>query len=175
MEFKRHHRTLGAISQYASGHGIKKTGWSKTDLEFLRANENKLTYKEFYEALPHKTPRAIQAQIKLMNLTPALDNKFKQAKLLRDKIIQLALTKKYSNAEIATMTNCSRANITRTLKEANIQLENSCLKRVICIETKEVFNSLKAATDKYGPSVASCVAGYCKTAYGYHWKYIEEE
>lgn len=51
-------------------------------------------------------------------------------------------------------------------------------KRVINIDTEEVFESAKAACDKYGISPAnlsSCCHGKRKVAGGFHWKFIDDD
>ena len=48
-------------------------------------------------------------------------------------------------------------------------------KRVICVETDEVFDSIREANVKYGFNISNICAvckGKQKTAYGYHWKYV---
>lgn len=45
---------------------------------------------------------------------------------------------------------------------------------VICVETGEVFYSIKEASLKYGyygSNISSCCNGKLKTANGYHWRY----
>lgn len=47
-------------------------------------------------------------------------------------------------------------------------------KRVMCIETGEVFDSIREANVKYGFHISNICAvckGKAKTAYGYHWRY----
>jgi hypothetical protein len=48
--------------------------------------------------------------------------------------------------------------------------------KVICLETKEIFESIKNANNKYGPIGigASCRSNGIKLAGGYHWKYYYE-
>lgn len=51
-------------------------------------------------------------------------------------------------------------------------------KKVVCIETGEVFDSLKEAADKYGlqlPLIWKCCNGKQKTTGGYRWGYKEAE
>ena len=52
----------------------------------------------------------------------------------------------------------------------------NCCKKVVCVETNEVFESLKAAGERVGVSNSKiCIA--IKTGHmsgGYHWKYYEE-
>ena len=50
-------------------------------------------------------------------------------------------------------------------------------KKVICIETGQVFGTLKEAGECYGiskESICSCCKGKRETAGGYHWKYYDE-
>lgn len=49
--------------------------------------------------------------------------------------------------------------------------------KVICIETKEVFNSLKEASEKYkieSANIGACCRGKRTTAGEYHWMYHED-
>lgn len=50
-------------------------------------------------------------------------------------------------------------------------------KKVICLETKEIFNCIKSVEDKYGIcriSISKCCKRKIETAGGFHWKYLEE-
>lgn len=50
-------------------------------------------------------------------------------------------------------------------------------RKVLNIETNEVFNSLADAANAYNlkkTNICGCCRGKCKTAGGYHWKYLEE-
>ena len=52
----------------------------------------------------------------------------------------------------------------------------SHFKKVRCLETKEVFNSLKEASEKYNlnrDAIGNCCRRISKTAGGYHWEYIQ--
>lgn len=47
-------------------------------------------------------------------------------------------------------------------------------KRVMCIETGEVFDSIKEVNMKYGfhsENICACCKGRVKSANGYHWRY----
>lgn len=49
-------------------------------------------------------------------------------------------------------------------------------RKVTCIETKEVFVSIKEAADRYGllvPLIWKCCNGMQKTTGGFHWEYAE--
>lgn len=47
-------------------------------------------------------------------------------------------------------------------------------KKIVCIETQEIFPSIKKAKEKYNGDIQACLAGRQKVAAGYHWKFIEE-
>lgn len=51
-------------------------------------------------------------------------------------------------------------------------------KKVLLVETGQVFDSIKEAgitiIGKPSSRIVDCCKGKCKTAYGYHWKYVEE-
>lgn len=48
-------------------------------------------------------------------------------------------------------------------------------KTIMCVETNEIFESIKSAIVKYNcGSIQNCLKGRIKTAAGYHWKYLEE-
>ena len=47
-------------------------------------------------------------------------------------------------------------------------------KRVLNIETGEIFENAKEAYKKYKGSITACCLGKTKTAAGYHWSYIDE-
>lgn len=68
---------------------------------------------------------------------------------------------------------------TRCPKCSNLKAARKQRKRVINIETGEVFETISEAEAKYGKvgntSISCCCRGRYKTAYGYHWKYFEQE
>ena len=48
-------------------------------------------------------------------------------------------------------------------------------KKVICIDTNEIFNSIAEAEKvKNVHNISLCCSGKYKTAGGYHWRYYEE-
>lgn len=55
-----------------------------------------------------------------------------------------------------------------------IQRISTKLKRkILCVELNQVFNSLKEASAYINKtSVCECLKGRCKTAGGYHWRYV---
>ena len=51
---------------------------------------------------------------------------------------------------------------------------NPNAKKVICLETGEIFSCIKEAHEKYGGDIGGCCRGVKKTAGGYHWMYYDE-
>ena len=67
----------------------------------------------------------------------------------------------------------NRKRVSETLKGS----KSPCAKRVMCIETSEVFDCIKLASEKYNVnriSISACCKGKYKTAGGYHWKYVNK-
>lgn len=51
-------------------------------------------------------------------------------------------------------------------------------KKIICVETGEIFNSQKEAAEKYGISqgnLSRACRGIIQTCGGYHWRFVEPE
>lgn len=66
----------------------------------------------------------------------------------------------------------ARRTVQSLLSPDKIRTSN---KRVICVETGEVFDSIREANVKYGFNISNICAvckGKQKTAYGYHWRYV---
>lgn len=51
---------------------------------------------------------------------------------------------------------------------------NPKARKVVCLETKEVFETVKEASAWCGGNVRQCCQGGSKTAGGYHWMYYDE-
>ena len=65
-------------------------------------------------------------------------------------------------------------------RKYNVQY--SLNKKVICVETRQIFDSIKEACewldidyDISHSNISKCCNGKQKTAYGYHWKYVDTE
>lgn len=51
-----------------------------------------------------------------------------------------------------------------------------CCRRVRCVETGEIFDSIKSAAEHYGlklPNISSVLSGKNKSCGGYHWEYAD--
>ena len=51
-------------------------------------------------------------------------------------------------------------------------------KRVLCVETGKIYNTIREAYKDIGirvnsSQISACCKGNIKTAYGYHWKYVD--
>ena len=53
--------------------------------------------------------------------------------------------------------------------------KNPRARKVMCLETKQVFTTIKEAEQWLGKGIKHCLAGRNKIAGGYHWRYVEEE
>lgn len=66
----------------------------------------------------------------------------------------------------------------RYLKDDNWQLrKNRCNKAVVCVETNDIYESIREASRQTGInkcSIAECCRGTQKTAGGYHWKFKKD-
>ena len=54
------------------------------------------------------------------------------------------------------------------------------IRKILCVETGQIFNSIKEACDwlgidyrKLGSNITKCCRGIYKTASGYHWQYVD--
>lgn len=59
-----------------------------------------------------------------------------------------------------------------SLKEQGLSKRS---RAVLCIETGEEFETIQKAVKAYGTSIRAVLDGRCRLAYGYHWRYLEEE
>lgn len=53
--------------------------------------------------------------------------------------------------------------------------EKNC-RKILCIETGEIFPSIKAAAEHYGlkrPNISAVLAGRAKSCGGFHWQYVD--
>ena len=60
----------------------------------------------------------------------------------------------------------------------NERIAKACRKKVICLETNEIFNSVTEAAKSVNidqSSISNCLAGRYKTSASYHWRYYEDE
>lgn len=91
---------------------------------------------------------------------------------------------KYSEESKAKMSASAKKRISKDCyfiknHDKIIELSNKAkFKKVRCIETGEVFNSIKEAKEKVAPEAKSnhiggCCKGYRNVAFGYHWEYAE--
>ena len=71
----------------------------------------------------------------------------------------------------------SAKTIEKLSEKAKQRGNKHCQKSVICIETGEIFESVKNAADKIGvvqSFLSKVLNGKKKTAGGYHWKFVKE-
>ena len=71
----------------------------------------------------------------------------------------------------------TRKKISEACKGKNKGGKNGMSKKVINLDTKEVFNSVAEASESVGVcpgSITNCLTGRSKTCKGYYWKYYED-
>lgn len=71
----------------------------------------------------------------------------------------------------------SKKKISEACKGKNKGEKNGMSKKVINLDTKEVFNSVVEASESVGVcpgSITNCLTGKYKTCKSYHWKYYED-
>ena len=66
------------------------------------------------------------------------------------------------------------------MKGKYVGSKNPKARKVVCIETGQIFNCERCANEFLGKTVknrniSACCRGERKTSYGYHWEYIEGE
>jgi hypothetical protein len=114
---------------------------------------------------------------------------YKDLSLYTSGIIDLYQNKSESLTSISKLFNCSIVPIKRVLKENNITLRNSteinrlkskCTsKKVINLDTGEIFSSITSATNYYYTTRTNFINDCCKgkretCKLGYHWEYYNE-
>ena len=68
----------------------------------------------------------------------------------------------------------------KKISETHKGNKNPKASKILCIETKQIFGTMKEASEWLGinykkgvSNIGKCCRGEGKTAYGYHWKYID--
>lgn len=122
--------------------------------------------KEFWNNLDDEIKNKIINQ----NLKgPAIGHKV--SKETREKLRQFNLGKKQSKETIEKR----KQTMIEKKKNGYVQTNGNHRKKVICIETGEIFNSLKEAEDKYNLStLCGHLKGRYETCKGKHYKYYQE-
>lgn len=79
-------------------------------------------------------------------------------------------TKKYNNNHGTHNERMAKAKKGKLINE-----KNPNAKKVMCVETGQVFECIKKAQEWLGVSggIYSCLGGKSKTCGGYHWKYVD--
>jgi group I intron endonuclease len=86
--------------------------------------------------------------------------------------------KKLNQNQLETLMRYNRNKVLSAETRAKISQNSKSKKRVVCVETGQVFNAVKDASSWLGMShnaVSNAVCGYTEGAGGYHWKYYCEE
>jgi hypothetical protein len=118
------------------------------------------------------------------------DKRFKVHRLVADAFIENPFPEKWDqvnhidedkfNNRVENLEWCDQKyNLnygTRNERISSTKRNGNTSKRVICVETGEIFPSVREVERSKGYSqghVSECCRGEIKSSYGYHWKYIE--
>ena len=99
--------------------------------------------------------------------------KLKGRKFTEEHIKRLSESHKGYKPSEETRNRISKANKGKRMSENN---HNS--KKIICIESGRVFDCISDALefmgkDRRNSAIGECLKGRTRTAYGYHWEYVE--
>ncbi len=84
--------------------------------------------------------------------------------------------RKMSESKKGKLGNPHSEDSKQKISEAQKGSKNHMARKVICLETKQVFDTVKQAQDSYviKSGITQCCKGRQKTAGGYHWMYYDE-
>lgn len=75
-----------------------------------------------------------------------------------------------------TPEHCEKIRLSHIGKGWKPSTYEKCCRKIRCVETGEIFGSIKAATEHYGlnlPNISAVLSGKKKTAGGFHWEYVD--
>lgn len=177
MCYKRlQNRTQEQVGDIARKYNIRyiTSQWSNEEDEILKQYypfEGSKVYKRL-----NRTSKACIRRAKMLNIrydNIYYDNIYTES--------EIEIIKKYYPTEGASvfkrLNKHTKKSVVRKARELGVKV-TTFKKKVICIETNIIFDSIASAA-KYAnisyTSISSVINGKTKTAGGYHWKYVEEE
>ena len=146
--------------------------WTKEEVEIMKKyypiEGSKIQYR-----LPNKSIRGILSKARKLGLTTGYLITWTKEE---DEIL-FKNYKKMTTKELSKMVN---HRVDAIVKRANTLGLHKQKCRILCVEENKIFENCKEAADflnnpKAVSSIYCCLTGYKKSAYGYHWKYVEEE
>lgn len=168
-------RTVAQIMGRASKLGVYVRRWSEEDTALIREWFPKLGYKCISKLSRDAQGRDLHDKVRRMGL----GGHVLKGKPYTEDEINLLL--KYYPLEgkacYKRFNNRTRESVFSKAQQLNIKFVPK-LRKIICIETNTVFDSINQAAlltnISYG-NITCCLKARSKTAGGYHWKYVEEE
>jgi len=171
-------RTSTSISQRAIKLGINMVTWTDEEIEILK-KYYPIEGKNVINRLPNKTIYAIKGKARTLKIHSEWNkNNFTKE--------EIELIKKYyadnGAAYLQTlMPNHDLKEIMYKAKGLKIARKNR-IKAVKCIETGKIYSPINTVTKDLSISnkgqinnIIQCCKGNRKSAYGYHWEYVEIE
>lgn len=98
-------------------------------------------------------------------------------KYVRDKISKARIGMKFSDEHILNLRNSHLGKITNEETKEKMRNNSPFNKKVICLETLEIFSSISNATKKYpkcGGHIGEVCIGKRNKCNGLHWMYYED-
>lgn len=96
----------------------------------------------------------------------------------RRKLSESHKGRKLNKNQLEALARYNRRKINSAETRAKISANSKNKKKVVCVETGQVFDTVKDVSAWLGMSpnaVSNAVCGYAERAGGYHWKYYHEE
>ena len=172
-------RSRQSIANIAFKLGIKfdMDSWSEEDLKIIKKyypSEGKNITKR----LPHKSLRAIKHQAQKLNICSfAFSTPWskEEDKIIKDNYNQLG-----SVGLVKLLPNRTKVSIVTRIKRLGLKRTKQ---KIRCVETGQIFNpvskeiskALNISSSHLMGNVSKSCKDINKTAYGYHWEYVEEE
>jgi group I intron endonuclease len=161
---------------------IKKYGWNNFKKFYFWCPEFLL---DFFEKVLIKILNTIVDNKKGYNLTYGGNSKKHLSENVKLKISKFNKGKKISEEQKVKISKARKGIVFTEEHKKNISKfhadvsgsKNGHARKVICLETREVFGSIREASDKYKigqTNISSCCSGKVKTSGGYHWLYFTE-
>lgn len=167
-------RTQEQVKDIAKKHNIKHIAneWSDKEDEIIR-QYYPIEGGKVYKRLVNRTKGACIRRAKI--LAVQYDNAWSE--------VEINILKKYWPCEGINIAERfgkkhTKSSISRKASQLGLRKNMTNKKKVLCIETNMVFDSIAIAMQHTGvsrSSISLVIHNKMQTAGGYHWKYVEEE
>lgn len=161
----------GAVSECCGGRVDRVKGYHFAYLEDLERQEK---FAEFKGLPPSK---ADTAETKLKRSAANLGRQWSEESRRKASEAKKGIKKSLESVEKMKQTKASRTYVVSEERRQQASLNCKHKKKVLCIETDMIFDSVSAAAKHIGVDksrIAHCINGQGKTVKGFHFKQVEE-